>query len=250
MIKTPNTRNKQFRYFLSLTLLYALFIFYLSSLSNPGDPAAIMHLFNLNKLEKLLQHSSLAFLLSPLYLFVEYPDKTAHMFLYTGFGFLLYFTLKNSSSPVFRNYATLFAIILGLAYGATDEFHQSFVPGRTESIWDLFADGMGILLAQALIFIKNHLPASRKKITASTLDLKIAIVFIVLSILFILVPPFDQTFLRILFALPLLLFLPGYLFISVMFPKRGELSAIERFTLSIGLSIAITVFDGFGGIKK
>ncbi len=30
-----------------------------------------------------------------------------------------------------------------------------------------------------------------------------------------------------------------------MFPKRGELGPIERFTLSIGLSIAITVFDGF-----
>ena len=36
------------------------------------------------------------------------------------------------------------------------------------------------------------------------------------------------------------------MFIAAMFPKRGELSAIERFTLSIGLSIAITVFDGFG----
>jgi len=31
-----------------------------------------------------------------------------------------------------------------------------------------------------------------------------------------------------------------------MFPKKGELSTIERFTLSIGLSIAIVVFDGFG----
>lgn len=76
-------------------------------------------------------------------------------------------------------------------------------------------------------------------------DLIFTPIFIILSIIFILIPPFNQTFLKIFFALPLLLFLPGYMFIAVMFPKRGELGAIERFTLSIGLSIAITVFDGF-----
>ena len=78
------------------------------------------------------------------------------------------------------------------------------------------------------------------------LDLKLSIIFIIFSIIFILIPPFNQTFIRILIALPFLLFIPGYLLISLMFPKRGELTAIERFTLSIGLSIAIVVFDGFG----
>ena len=78
------------------------------------------------------------------------------------------------------------------------------------------------------------------------LDFFFVPVFVVLSILFILIPPYNETFLRIIIALPLLLFMPGYMFIGSIFPKRGELSAIERFTLSIGLSIAITVFDGFG----
>jgi uncharacterized membrane protein len=78
------------------------------------------------------------------------------------------------------------------------------------------------------------------------LDIYFVPVFVGLSILFILIPPYNETFLRIIIALPLLLFMPGYMFIAAMFPKRGELSAIERFTLSIGLSIAITVFDGFG----
>lgn len=78
------------------------------------------------------------------------------------------------------------------------------------------------------------------------LDLIFVPIFVILSIIFILVPPYNQSPLRIIFALPLLLFMPGYMFIAAMFPKRGELGAIERFTLSIGLSIAITVFDGFG----
>ncbi|MDD5616174.1 MAG: DUF1616 domain-containing protein [Candidatus Methanoperedens sp.] len=77
-------------------------------------------------------------------------------------------------------------------------------------------------------------------------DIRLSIFLIIFSIIFILIPPFSQTFIRILIALPFLLFLPGYLLISLMFPKKGELSTIERFTLSIGLSIAIVVFDGFG----
>ncbi|MCX9084527.1 MAG: DUF1616 domain-containing protein [Candidatus Methanoperedens sp.] len=78
------------------------------------------------------------------------------------------------------------------------------------------------------------------------IDLPMVLILTILSVIFILIPPYNQIFLRIIFALPLLLFLPGYMLIAAMFPKRGELSAIERFTLSIGLSIAITVFDGFG----
>jgi len=77
------------------------------------------------------------------------------------------------------------------------------------------------------------------------LDLMLVLLFAFLAYLFVLVPPFNQTPLRIVFALPLLLFLPGYMLIAAMFPRKDELSVIERFTLSIGLSIAIFVFDGF-----
>ncbi|MCD4703383.1 MAG: DUF1616 domain-containing protein, partial [Methanosarcinaceae archaeon] len=78
-----------------------------------------------------------------------------------------------------------------------------------------------------------------------TQDLKVPIIFAIFSVIFILVPPLNETPLRILFALPLLFFIPGYAFIAMMFPKKDEISLIERFTLSVGFSIAITVFDGF-----
>ena len=84
-----------------------------------------------------------------------------------------------------------------------------------------------------------------KKKEATFLDLMLVLLFAFLAYLFVLVPPFNQTPLRIIFALPILLFLPGYALIAAMFPRREELSSIERFTLSIGLSIAIFVFDGF-----
>jgi|GEM_PF-243892 uncharacterized membrane protein/protocatechuate 3,4-dioxygenase beta subunit len=76
-------------------------------------------------------------------------------------------------------------------------------------------------------------------------DILIILLLDLLSIIFVLIPPFNQTPLRIIFALPILLFLPGYMLIAAMFPRKEELSGIERFTLSIGLSIAIFVFDGF-----
>jgi len=76
------------------------------------------------------------------------------------------------------------------------------------------------------------------------IDLYLVLLTNLLAILFILIPPFNETFLRIPFALVLLLFLPGYVFIAAMFPRR-DISGIERFTLSVGLSIAIMIFDGF-----
>ncbi|MCL7413357.1 MAG: DUF1616 domain-containing protein [ANME-2 cluster archaeon] len=84
----------------------------------------------------------------------------------------------------------------------------------------------------------------RPLIQSPWIDLYLVFVTNFLAVLFILIPPFNETPLRIPLALVLLLFLPGYVFIAALFPGR-DISGIERFTLSIGLSIAITVFDGF-----
>ncbi|MCX9075079.1 MAG: VanZ family protein [Candidatus Methanoperedens sp.] len=248
--------NSRFKIYLLSTCLYALLIFYLSSRSSLGDPEEIFNLLNIKILGNFLhsiEHSDLRFLLYPFYIFSLYPDKIQHIILYAGFGFLIHSSLKNSSNPALMNYAIMFSVIIGTIYGISDEFHQSFVPGRTASAWDLLADAIGLTIAQIIIFAKES-NICRGKVKRSIMpekkgihdiDLKLCVIFIILSILFILIPPYNQSFLRIILALPLLLFLPGYLLMAVMFPKRGELSPIERFTLSIGLSIAITVFDGF-----
>ena len=56
--------------------------------------------------------------------------------------------------------------------------------------------------------------------------------------------------LRIFLALILLYFLPGYMFVQAMFPRKGELDqdfdALYRIGLAIGLSIVLTIFVGFG----
>jgi VanZ family protein len=149
--------KNRYKVFLSLTILYALFIFYLSSESSPGDPRAILDIEIFRSIRHYMESSDLKFILYPLGIFYKYPDKAAHMILYAVFGFLLYLTLKNSPYPAFRDHPIIFAIGIGILYGMSDEFHQSFVPGRTESIWDLTADGIGVALAQTVIYIKQKI---------------------------------------------------------------------------------------------
>lgn len=134
-----------------------MLIFYLSSKSNLGDPIAILDMEILRSIIHYFEGSDLKFILYPLGIFYRYPDKAVHMILYAGFGFLLFYTVNNSSNPAFKNHAFLLVIIIGIIYGASDEFHQSFVPGRSASIWDLAADVLGVSIAQTIIFIKDKI---------------------------------------------------------------------------------------------
>jgi hypothetical protein len=56
--------------------------------------------------------------------------------------------------------------------------------------------------------------------------------------------------LRIIGALLLLFFIPGFLMVQAMFPRKGELDVdfdwLYRFTLGIGLSIVLTILVCFG----
>lgn len=41
----------------------------------------------------------------------------------------------------------------GLLYGVADEIHQSFVPGRTFSLWDMAADGLGAFAGAYVVWV-------------------------------------------------------------------------------------------------
>ncbi|EMA47065.1 DUF1616 domain-containing protein [Halococcus saccharolyticus] len=71
------------------------------------------------------------------------------------------------------------------------------------------------------------------------------------------VPGIRETPLRVLFAFAIVLFLPGYALVTVAFPERsdartdfprpitGGIGPIERFVLSVAVSIAIVIVAGF-----
>jgi VanZ family protein len=88
-------------------------------------------------------------------------DKTLHVAAYFVFGVLCLRATHGGLLPL-RLRPTLVALALALVYGALDEWHQSWVPGRTPSALDWVADGIGTSLACVAVALWNRLrPAGR-----------------------------------------------------------------------------------------
>lgn len=80
--------------------------------------------------------------------------KNAHYFLYMlGGVFLSVFFCANSKYKSSQIKLAIYAIITGIVYAFTDEFHQRFVPGRTGSLKDVFIDSMGVITGAVLVYI-------------------------------------------------------------------------------------------------
>ena len=71
-------------------------------------------------------------------------DKLVHFGIYLVLCLLLHRSFRNQSrSPFLREHSLIMSIIVSILYGATDEFHQLYVPGRSSSVYDLFANALG-----------------------------------------------------------------------------------------------------------
>lgn len=77
-------------------------------------------------------------------------------------------------------------------------------------------------------------------------DLALVIVWLVASIGAIYLPVLNETPVRVVLAIPVVLFIPGYCLIAAFFPKEGDIGLIERIMLSIGVSIAVVPLIGLG----
>src|SRR5512133_1052183 len=78
------------------------------------------------------------------------------------------------------------------------------------------------------------------------LDLLLTAALVILTDIFVLVPALSGSFLRTVFGLLLVLFLPGYALTAALLPAKKDLEGIERALLSLGLSIAIAPLMGLG----
>ncbi|MCQ1535086.1 DUF1616 domain-containing protein [Methanosarcina sp. KYL-1] len=77
-------------------------------------------------------------------------------------------------------------------------------------------------------------------------DLSLVTGLVLLTDIFVLMPGLNETFLRTVLGLPMVLFLPGYALIAALFPAKKDLDGIERVALSFGLSIAVVPLIGLG----
>jgi VanZ family protein len=81
----------------------------------------------------------------------RYSDKVLHAAAYAVLAVLLIWarTRGRLGSAGWRD--GVFAVLGCVVYGATDEFHQWFVPGRQADVYDLLADFVGALIAVGAI---------------------------------------------------------------------------------------------------
>ena len=84
-------------------------------------------------------------------------DKVAHFAAYGVLAVLWIRALHGGFSPL-RARPTLAAVALTGLYGASDELHQYFVPGRDSSGYDLLADLAGAVAAAAILWVVTRAP--------------------------------------------------------------------------------------------
>ena len=92
-------------------------------------------------------------------------DKLLHAVEYAGLAGLLGLGLGHATRlGPWR--AALLAAALAAAYGVTDEWHQSFVPGRSSEVADALADAAGGLAGGLLAALVLRRPWARTSIRA------------------------------------------------------------------------------------
>lgn len=84
----------------------------------------------------------------------ENQDKYEHFIAYCGLGILLSLALYfQKKVKLISSNAFLFALLFIFVYGAVDELHQLFVPGRYCDFYDWLADSFGGLIGIGIAFL-------------------------------------------------------------------------------------------------
>jgi len=86
--------------------------------------------------------------------------KTLHILFFGALATLLYRALRESGVGKVR--AGYIAIIVTALYGASDEIHQSFTPGRMPRAYDVIFDTIGAILS--IFVIWRLLPTAPRKL--------------------------------------------------------------------------------------
>ena len=87
-------------------------------------------------------------------------DKVEHFGVYGLLGILVIDAVRHSTTLALPK-AVLVAILITSAYGASDEFHQWFVPNRSCDVWDWTADTIGGILG-IVVYIAYESRRSQK----------------------------------------------------------------------------------------
>jgi len=76
--------------------------------------------------------------------------KIYHLGIYALLGFFIFLTIVRGK--INNKYLIIIALLLGIAYGISDEIHQFFVPGRHCTFRDVFIDTTGVLISTVFYY--------------------------------------------------------------------------------------------------
>lgn len=77
--------------------------------------------------------------------------KVAHFSIYAVVGFLLMGLL--STYKIKDKWRLIMTIGIGILYAISDEFHQSFSPGRSPKVTDVYIDTLGVIVGALLVIL-------------------------------------------------------------------------------------------------
>ena len=77
-------------------------------------------------------------------------DQLLHVVQYSILGFLMARAIFSLQPPRSKGVLLVVSIILSMLFAFSDEIHQFFVSGRTASVADVMADGIGALIGVLL----------------------------------------------------------------------------------------------------
>lgn len=80
-------------------------------------------------------------------------DKTGHFWGYALLGLFVARAVAGARTAGVTAGSSLAAVALSSAYGATDEFHQRFVHGRSPDVHDWIADTLGAVAGALLVLV-------------------------------------------------------------------------------------------------
>lgn len=99
-------------------------------------------------------------------------DKLAHGIVYAGLAAATLNAVSREALQLKPQLTGVLVVVFCLAYGLTDEYHQTFIPGREASLGDLAADAIGAAILVYVWFrfirlrqLKHH--RDKDEVTAS-----------------------------------------------------------------------------------
>ena len=79
--------------------------------------------------------------------------KAAHMAEFAVLGMLLLLCMREYLMGAWKKFRLPLALIVGILYAGSDEFHQRFVPGRSGELRDVLIDSVGVCIGVVVISV-------------------------------------------------------------------------------------------------